>query len=226
MRGGTGRLRALRAGLAVAMTLIMTGGCTTSEPEPGTAVPTFPPNTHTSTSSGGAPDDGKVPDDCERVFPDSALGAWMGMPLGTVGVRTTIGVPAPSVGRTERLDCEYTGLPGGPARGMVLLKLNAGAFTDPDAARKQWRTNADSEDGAHRDISIGDASAVLIERRGEAVLMVVYGSGTLTVTLPDRPLPGGRQRADAVVDLAKRVLPALSKTAPTPTTSARPAGSS
>lgn len=222
---GGGRLRVLRMVTAVAMALFMAAGCA-ADPEPGTRVPTFPPGARTSASAGGVLDDGKVPDDCARLFPDSALGAWMGMPLGTVIVRTTIGVPSPSVGRIERVDCEYRGTAGGPARGKMLLKLNAGAFTDSEAAYKQWRTNADNEDGTRRDVPIGAASAALVERRGEALLMVVYGSGTLTVLLPDRPLPGGRQRGDALLDLALRVLPALAETAPPPSTPARPPGSS
>jgi hypothetical protein len=226
MHGGRDRLRAVCASLAGILVMLVVVGCSASEAEPGPRVPTFPNSATTSTTAGGAIDDGKVPDDCARLFPDAALGAWMGMPLGTVAVRTTIGVPAPSVGRIERVDCEYTGLAGGPARGKMLLKLNVGAYTDPDAAYKQWRTNADNEDGAHREFPIGAASAVLVERRGEALLMVVYGSGTLTVMLPDRPLPGGRQRADAVVDIALRVLPAMAETAPPPSSPARPPGSS
>ena len=66
----------------------------------------------------------------------------------------------------------------------------------------------------HRDLPIGSAGAVLVERGGEALLSVVYGPATLTLILPDQPLPGDRPRTEALVDLALRVLPAIAP--PTP----------
>ena len=70
----------------------------------------------------------------------------------------------------------------------------------------------------HRDLPIGSAGAVLVERGGEALLSVVYGPATLTLILPDQPLPGGRPRTEALVDLALRVLPAVAPPASSPTT--------
>jgi hypothetical protein len=51
---------------------------------------------------------------------------------------------------------------------------------------------------------------VLVERPDEAVLMVVNGVTNLTLVLPNQQLPGDRPRGDALVDLALRVLPAVS----------------
>ena len=136
-------------------------------------------------------DEGALPDDCERLLAAGDLNALLGLPLDTVTVRTTIGVAEPSVGRTERVACRYTTKAAGPARGRPLLLLNASAYTSPDAASQQWRRNADIEDGVHRDLPIGSAGAVLVERGGEALLSVVYGPATLTLILPDQPLPGG-----------------------------------
>ena len=70
----------------------------------------------------------------------------------------------------------------------------------------------------HRDLPIGSAGAVLVERGGEALLSVVYGPATLTLILPDQPLPGGRPRTEALVDLALRVLPAVAPPASSPRT--------
>jgi hypothetical protein len=158
-----------------------------------------------------------VPDDCARLLSVGDLGALLGLPLDTVAVRTTMGVPSPSVGRTERLDCAYTGTAGGPAAGRPLLGLNAAAYTDDASAADHWRINADAQDGARRDFAIGAASAVLVEQGGESLLTVLYGSGTLTFTLPGRPPPGNRAPADVLVDLALRVLPAVAGAAPKPT---------
>ena len=74
----------------------------------------------------------------------------------------------------------------------------------------------------HSELPIGSAGAVLVERGGEALLSVVYGPATVTLVLPDQPLPGGRPRAEALVDLALRVLPAV---APRPLPAAEPTAS-
>ena len=105
----------------------------------------------------------------------------------------------------------------GPVRGRPLLELNAASYTSAEAALQQWRRNADIEDGVHREMPIGSAGAVLVERGGEALLSVVYGAATLTLILPDQPLPGGRPRAEALVDLALRILPAIAPPAPSAT---------
>lgn len=212
MRGAKGRLGALGTGLVVVALALC--GCATTAAEP-TEVPTFPTSAEVSGTTVPEADDGVLPNDCAEILPAGDLEAVLGLPLGSVGMRTTIGVPEPSVGRIERVACRYFGTGGGPARGRTLLDINASAYSDADASAKQWRVNADAEDGGRRDLAIGSASAVLVERRGEAVLMVVNGGTNLTVVLPDQPLPGNRPRADALVDLALRVLPAVSTT-PTP----------
>lgn len=213
MLGGTGRVA---AGLLAA--LLTVAGC--AQPEPGPTLPTFPVASATSgTAAPAGPDQGAVPDDCARLVTAGDLGALLGLPLDSVAVRSTVGVPAPSVGRTERLDCFYSGTAGGPARGRTLLSLNAAAYGTPAAAAAQWTLNTDAEDGTKRDVPIGAARSVLVERGGEALLTVLYGSGTLTFTLPDRPLP--RDRAAVLVDLAQRVLPGIGATAPVVTSPPR-----
>jgi hypothetical protein len=211
MRGANCRHGSLGAGL-IAVVLALSG-CGAAALEQ-TQVPTFPRSADASSTAPTAPDDGVLPDDCARILPVGDLEAVLGMPLGSVAQRTTIGVAEPSVGRTERVACEYTGTAGGPARGRTLLNVNASAYTDPNAASKQWRINADAENGGRRELPIGSASAVLVERQGEAVLMVVNEVSNLTLVLPNQPLPGGRPPADALVDLALRVLPAVSPSPP------------
>jgi hypothetical protein len=193
---------------AVLGVLLAVSGCGAADADP-IALPTFPASSSTATSDGPAANEGAIPDDCERLLKVADLNALLGLPLDTVTVRSTLGVPEPSVGRTERVACRYTTKAAGPARGRPLLDLNAAAYTTPDAALAQWRRNADVEDGVHRELPIGSAGAVLVERSGEALLSVVYGPSTVTLMLPDQPLPGGRPRAEALVDLALRVLPAV-----------------
>ena len=189
VRGGAGAV-------VVALTSAALAGCGSAAGQPGALpVPTFPATAETATANGGPIDQGRLPDDCTRVLGGNDLGALFGLPLDSVAVRTTIGTPAPSVGRTERLACQYT-RSGGARDG--LLDLNIGAYTDADAATKQWRTNVTAEDGAHRDVALGGAHGVLVERPQEAVLMVANGAETLTFVLPEpdpHPRPLGRRHA-------------------------------
>lgn len=215
MVGGNGRRRIVRAVSGVVMVLAVGVGCGGGDADPGPPVPTFPGPATEPDAATGPVDVGLLPDDCARLLPASDLGALLAMPLDSVAVRTTNGVPAPAVGRTERLDCDYAGTAGQPVTGRTLLDLTVAAYTDAVAARKQWRTNIDIEDGERRELPIGAASAVLIERPQEVLLTVVYGSGTLTVVLPDGPRPPDRPRDDVLIDLTLRLLPGLAATAPT-----------
>ncbi|OLT20726.1 hypothetical protein BJF78_09160 [Pseudonocardia sp. CNS-139] len=152
--------------------------------------------------------------------------ALRGLPLGSVAGRTILGVPQPAVSRTERVSCDYT---GGPAR-RPLLRANLSAYVDAPAAANQWRVNVAAESGERREVPFGSAQAVVMERGGEAALLVAYANVNLTLVLPDQPLPGGRSRADVLVDLALRMLPAVAAVTPaatpragTPPTTVQPA---
>lgn len=204
----------VRALLGCALALL--AGCTNAA-APGPSLPTFPASGPGSASAAASTvhDAGVVPDDCSRILPVGELVAVLGMPLDSAVVRTVVGVPAPSVGRTERMDCTYSGTAAaGPDSGKRLLAINAAAYTTPAAARAQWKLNTAGEDGVHRDQPVGSAPGVLVERPGEKLLAVLYGSGTVTIVLPDRPLPPGRAPDAMLVDLARRVLPTMAAAAP------------
>lgn len=205
MRTGVGPV------MAVVLALAMVTAC--SGPASSTAVPTFP---SPAAAGDGSPlagsDQGAVPDRCEPLLGTADLGALLGLPLDSVELRTTVHVPQPAVGRTERIACRYTG--AGSVKG-TLLDLDVSAYADPRAASEQWRVNVESEDGERREVPLGSASAVLVERPREAVLRVVHGASNLTFLLPDRPLPVGRSPADTLLDLALRVLPVVAP-APAP----------
>lgn len=205
--------RALISGLLV----LALAGCSGPEYLP---VPTFPgPQVAVGgAGTGVVPGDAGLPDDCERVLPAADLVALLGLPLDSVAVRTTLGVPEPSVGRLERVACRYTGTSGG-VRGATLLELNAGRYVDDASATRQWRVNSAAEGGARRGLPLGTAPGILIERPAEALFTVVNRDVALTMTLPaSAPRAPGRSTADTLVDLALRVL----ATATPPQAPARP----
>ena len=175
----------------------------------GPTVPTFSDAAVDAGSVDAAtgPDDGAVPDDCTRLITVGDLGALLGLPLDSVAVRTTRHVGSPAVGRTERVACDYTGQ--GAVRGRLLL-IDASSYVSQDAARAQWTVNVGAEgEGAKRELAIGAASAVLVEKSGESVLRVVHGASNLVFVLPHGQSRDGRAPADTLVDLALRVMPAV-----------------
>jgi hypothetical protein len=83
--------------------------------------------------------------------------------------------------------------------------------------------NAEDGGAARRDLQLGTAPAVLVERPGETLLTTVNGPGTITLVLPSRvPQPSGRAPADTLVDLALRTLVVVTPPSPTPVPAGEP----
>lgn len=206
--------------MCAALVILLSVGCAPADAET-TPVPMFPlPSAAGSAQPGEAARSGSLPTECGEFLAVADLGALLGLPLDSVTVRTTIGVAEPSVGRTERVACRYSGT--GAARG-TLLDVNVARYVDAAAAEKQWRTNSGVESGDRTDLAIGAAQAALFDRPSESVLMVTFDDDTLTFVLPEGPRPGDRARGDVLVDLALRVLPTVGppgagSPAPAPTT--------
>lgn len=218
--GGGTRRDAGRLAAVVAVAACL-AACGAAPPDP-TQVPTFPAAAATGTPDTAVERGGALPVDCAELLAVADLGALLGLPLDSVTVRTTIGVAEPSVGRTERVACRYSGTAASPVRG-TLLDINVARYVDAPAAANQWRTNTGVESGARSDLPIGAAPAALFDRARESVLMVTYDDDTLTFVLPEGPRPGGRPRGDVLVDLALRVLPVVGPPSSAPPTPAAPA---
>jgi hypothetical protein len=196
--------------------LLALAACGSAAGDPGALpVPTFPatPAAVAAAGANGVVDQGRLPDDCARLLTGNDLGALFGLPLDSVAVRTTIGAPAPAVGRTERLTCSYARSGGAKDD---LLDVNISTYTDAEAAAKQWQTNIAVEDGPHRDVPLGDARGVLVERPTDTVLLVANGTETLTFVLPQPVRIRDLSAADTLIDLALRVLPLVAAAAAPP----------
>jgi anti-anti-sigma regulatory factor len=136
---------------------------------------------------------------------------------GSVREHSIVGVGEPSVGRLERLGCRFTPIdPAAPSLAVVdpavpaMLELRIARYVDKKAAATQWKRNSDAEraGATSRDLPIGAAPAVLVERAAESALIASYRAYTVTVVLPaTTPVPRGRAAPDALVDLVQRVLP-------------------
>jgi hypothetical protein len=190
----------------VAMTLL---GCGRPEPElPRQPVPTF----DSEPANGGARaahHDTLLPTDCQNMTTGATMSALLGKPLDSVQSHTVLGVAAASVGRLERVTCQYQLAGRKPVR--PVLELNLAAYTTPSAADRQMTTNAVAERVDAQQVenfSIGSARAMLFGERGQFVLLVSNGRCSITLTLHDGVVPA-EQAKPVMVDLVQRVLPNL-----------------
>jgi len=185
-------------------------------------VPTFAPSAPTSTSAPPASETGSLlPADCAQLLGQDELSALFGLPMDTVMVQMVQGTPSPSVGRLERMTCTYTaaGVAAPPPRGVV-LRMTVGAYRDTAAAHSQHERNvADEQPGSSSPVrpALGTASATLLHRDAENLLLTASDAVTLDLDLPPRPAP--LPPTDLLLDLARRVLARL---APSPSDDAAP----
>ena len=204
------------ARLLAGLTLVgvVTVACS-SGPEAGTPpIPSFPGPGAAPTTSAPPPRNSILPTNCDQVLPSDQLPNLLGLPLGTVRVTALRDVPAPSVGRLERVTCNYTSLggPGAPSANTLVLKMLASGYTTPQAASAQSQVNRDAQASSGipaQPVPFGAAQAIYFPDPDGPVLVVVYGRVTASFTLtPNQPVPPD-QAQPVLVDLALRALPVL-----------------
>lgn len=197
------------AGLALLVTACSSGPASGTPP-----IPTFPGPGAAPVTSAPPPRDGILPNDCDQVLASDQLPNYLGMPLGSVRVTALRDVPAPQVGRLERVTCNYDSLggPGAPPPNTLVLKVLTSGYTDPAAASAQSQVNRDAQAYSGvpaQPVPFGTAEAIYYPDPEGPVLVVVYGRVTASFTLtPDRPVPFD-QAQPVLVDLALRALPVL-----------------
>jgi hypothetical protein len=172
-------------------------------------VPRFPTAAAAPTTAPQpAPDAGRLPADCEQLVGHDELPGLFGLPVDSVTVRTVRGMPSPSVGRVERVDCTYTvTAPAAPGLQGVVLRMTVGRYHDVAAARAQHDRNvADQRAGTSvtTQPDLGATAASMVQRGAESILLTSYGTVTVDFDLmrPPGPLPP----RDLLTDLVRRVL--------------------
>jgi hypothetical protein len=195
--------------VVVALAAMTVLGCGRPEPDlPRQPVPTFDPDPANGPAR-SAPRDTLLPTDCQNMTTGATMSALLGKPLDSVRSHTVLGVAAASVGRLERVTCQYQLAGRKPVR--PVLELNLGVYTTSSAADRQLTTNAAAErSDAQRveNFTIGSARAVLFGEDGQSVLLVSSGRSSITLTLHDGVVPP-EQAKPVMVDLVQRVLPNL-----------------
>jgi len=197
---------------AVAMTAasVVLAGCGgPSERDYPESVPTFAAGPTTGARTQAPDRETLLPPDCTDVVSGDQMSALLGQPVDSVRVHTVLGLPAPSVGRLERVTCQYQRAGNRGATPDVELIL--AGYAARAAADKQLTTNAAaerSEAQSVENLSIGSARAVLFAERGKTVLMVNSGRSSVSMTMQHGVAPPNETRA-VMIDLAQRVLPNL-----------------
>ena len=198
----------MRVVCAAASGAVLAGAAACGSPPAMVPTPTFPAAPLPTTTQPPSSDLGSgLPSDCRQLVGQDELPGLLGLPVGSIAVRTVLGVPAPSVGRVQRTDCSYTVTdPHAPPLGVV-LRMTVGRYRDPATARDQHDRNVANEAvGASdvRPVDLGAAAATIMQRGGESFLLVSYGTLTVDLDLVRRaePLPP----EDLLTDLVRRVL--------------------
>jgi hypothetical protein len=205
--------RVLVAGLVAGLALLL-GACSFGAPTGTPPIPTFPGPGAAPVTSAPPPRNSILPTECDQVLASDQLPNLLGLPLGSIRVNGLRDVPAPAVGRLERVTCNSTSLggPGTPPPNTLVLKVVASGYTTPDAAAAQSRVNRDAQAGSGvpaQPVPFGAAEAIYYPDPDGPVLVVVYGRVTASFTLtPGRPVPMD-QAQPVLVDLALRALPVL-----------------
>jgi hypothetical protein len=194
-------------GAAVSGVALLVGVVGCGSP-PMVAVPTFPAVSPTvTTAPPPEPGAGHLPTDCELIVGHDELPALLGLPVDSVTVRTVQGVPSPSVGRLERIDCTYMVTDPGVSPPGVVLRMTLGKYVDVAAAHDQHDRNvADQRGGASASAQsdLGAAAATVVQRGARTVLLTCYDAITVDLDLAQRPWP--LPPRDLLTDLARRVL--------------------
>ena len=193
--------------------LTVLAGCS-SGPSAGTpTIPSFPGPGAAAPTSTVPSRDTLVPTDCNQLLSKDDLPNLLGLPLGSIGVADLRDVPAPNIGRLERVTCTYssTGGPAAPPSGAQVLRIISSGYQTPQDAQAQAAANLQAEQSAGVQVvptPLGAAQAGYFDDPDGPLLVVVYGRISTSLTLGRAPV--GRDQARSVlVDLAQRILPVL-----------------
>jgi hypothetical protein len=211
VRGRAGRRRAAAAAL-LALTALL-ASCSSGTDLATPPIPTFPGPGAAAPTSAPAPRSTLIPIDCNQILSKDELPNLLGLPLGSVDVHALRDVPAPSVGRLERVTCTYTstGGAGAPNQGSQVLKLLASGYNAPQDAQAQVAVNNQVEQSSGVngvDTPIGAAAGTFFSDPDGPLLVVTYRRVTVSMALNRGSLSADQARS-VLVDLVQRVLPVL-----------------
>ncbi|MFD1150366.1 hypothetical protein [Saccharothrix hoggarensis] len=184
-------VRAVMAAVAVAVALGSTvTACSTVTPPavPNPRIPTIVP----PTSFSRVPQmvDRPLPDDCELVVPVEVLHQRLGRELPGE-LKTIIGIPEPSLGRTGKIDCYYgVGERQPLAAAPVVVGLASYVDAPTASGRVTESVTAEREDGATvTQVDVSKHKGSLVTTKDERLLMGSLGKTTFVARVKAGVVP-------------------------------------
>ncbi|PSL57812.1 hypothetical protein B0I31_10123 [Saccharothrix carnea] len=186
----------MRATVLAAMVVLVCAGCAAVQPQPVAQpqIPTILPPTTISRVPQMV--DRPIPDDCELVVPVELFHQKLGRELPGE-LKTIIGIPEPSLGRTGKIDCYYAVPERKPiAAAPVIIGLAAYTDAPTAAARVEESVTAERQEGATvREVDVGKKKGQFVSTKDERLVMGSLGKTTFVAraklgVLPDDAIAG------------------------------------
>ncbi|MCE6994036.1 hypothetical protein LZG04_04295 [Saccharothrix sp. S26] len=186
----------MRTAVVAAMVALVCAGCAAVKPQPVTQpqIPTIVPPTTISRIPQMV--DRPIPDDCELVVPVEVFHQKLGRELPGE-LKTIIGIPEPSLGRTGKIDCYYA-VPERQPLGAAQVVIGLAAYTDEPTAAARVTESVDLErkEGATvREVDVGKKKGQFVSTKDERLVIGSLGKTTYVArakagVLPDDAIAG------------------------------------
>ncbi|MFJ6676311.1 hypothetical protein ACIQMJ_34865 [Actinosynnema sp. NPDC091369] len=186
----------MRTAVAAAMAVLVCAGCAAVQQQPVVQpqIPTIlPPTTITRIPQMV---DRPIPDDCELVVPVELFHQKLGRELPGE-LKTIIGIPEPSLGRTGKIDCYY-GVPERQPIAAAPVIIGLATYNDEPTATSRVAESVDAErqEGATvREVDVGKKKGQFVSTKDERLVMGSLGKTTYVArakagVLPDDAVAG------------------------------------
>ncbi|MFE9749272.1 hypothetical protein ACFYOT_30545 [Saccharothrix saharensis] len=186
----------MRTAVATAMAVLVCAGCAAVQPQPVVQpqIPTIVPPTTISRIPQMV--DRPIPDDCELVVPVELFHQKLGRELPGE-LKTIIGIPEPSLGRTGKIDCYY-GVPEKQPIAAAPVIIGLATYHDEPTAggRVAESVDAERQEGASvREVDVGKKKGQFVSTKDERLVMGSLGKTTYVArakagVLPDDAVAG------------------------------------
>jgi hypothetical protein len=186
----------MRTTVLAAMVVLLCAGCAAVQQGPVAqpAIPTILPPTTISRVPQMV--DRPIPDDCELVVPVEVFHQRLGRELPGE-LKTIIGIPEPSLGRTGKIDCYYAVPERQPiANAPVVIGLATYADEPTATGRVAESVTLERQEGATvAEVDVGKKKGQFVSTKDERLVMGSLGKTTYVVrakagVLPDDAIGG------------------------------------
>jgi hypothetical protein len=186
----------MKTAVLAAAVVLACAGCAAVKPQPVTQpqIPTIlPPTTITRVPQMV---DRPLPDDCELVVPVELFNQKLGRELPGE-LKTIIGIPEPSLGRTGKIDCYY-GVPENQPIAAAPVIIGLAAYGDEPTASSRVAESvaAERQEGATvAEVDVGKKKGQLVSTKDERMVVGWLGKTTYVArakvgVLPDDAIGG------------------------------------